>query len=177
MSKLPDPETLAALVTNVTQTMCGTSFVPGDPLARGESLYLQMVMIQLTGDPDITIVLSYDVQGSRALGAAFYGLGDAKLTQQMIDDAIAELLNMVAGQICTALQSNHVMGLPKRTRLTDIVRAGVSITNDAALLRSEGAIDLGLWILETKRTGPPEPKDRKGPGGDLSGKIRSLFGK
>jgi hypothetical protein len=170
MSKLPDAETLAKLVTNVTQTMCATSFVPGDPLARGESLYLQMAMIQLTGDPDITIVLSSDVRGSRALGAAFYGINDGTLSQQMIDDAITELLNMVAGQICTALQSDHAMGLPKRVRLTDIVRAGVSITDDAALLRSEGAIDLGLWILETKR--PPAAAERP-----PAGKLRSFFGK
>jgi len=170
MSKLPDAETLAKLVSNVTQTMCATSFVPGDPLARGESLYLQMAMIQLTGDPDVTIVLSSDALGSRALGSAFYGMANVKLTQQMIDDAITELLNMVAGQICTAMGSTHTLGLPKRVQLTDLVRAGVSMTNDAALLRSEGAIDLGLWILETKRPAPAAESPRPG-------KLRSFFGK
>ena len=174
-SKLPNPEKLAALVSNVTHTMCGTSFVPGDPLARGESLYLQMVMIPLIGDPNITVVLSSDVQGSRALGAAFYGLTDDKLTQAMIDDAIAELLNMVAGQLSMALQSDHSLGLPTRTRLGDIARAvGMAgMTDGAVLLRSEGAVDLGLWIFETLPAEEKSPPAR----GARPGLLRSIFGK
>jgi hypothetical protein len=160
MSKLPDAEKLAALVSHVTQTMCGTTFVPGDPLARGESIYLQMVMIPLIGDPSITVVLSSDTKGSRALGAAFYGSTDAKLTQAMIDDAIAELLNMVAGQICTALQSNHSLGLPRRTTLTEIAKGGLLGLGDAVLLRSEGAVDLGLWIVQAAPIAAAKPAPR-----------------
>jgi len=175
MSKLPDAEKLAALVSHVTSTMCGVSFVPGDPLARGESLYLQMVMIPLRGDPDVTVVLSSDTQGSRALGAAFFSVADDKLTQQMIDDAIAELLNMVAGQISMALQSNHTLGLPRRTRLAEIARAGMATANGAILLRSEGAVDLGLWILENPATGADEKGRAEGL--QRSGLLRSILGK
>jgi hypothetical protein len=172
MSKLPDPETLAALVSHVTETMCGTRFVPGDLLARGESLYLQMVMIPLMGEPNITVVLSSDALGSRALGTAFFGANDEKLTQLMIDDAIAELLNMVAAQIASALACGHTLGLPRRTRLVDIAQGGALDLGGAVLLRSEGAVDLGLWIFETKPAQPEKP-----PRARKTGLFRALLGK
>ena len=149
MSKLPDLESLAALVSNVTRTMCGVTFVPGDAMARGESICRQMVKIPLRGDPNITIVVASDAQGSRALGAAFFGRSQSDVTPQMISDAIAELLNMVAAQISTALGGTHTLGLPARTTLTEIATGGGLRLADAALLHSEGAIDLGLWVIES----------------------------
>ena len=150
MSKLPDCQTLAALVSNVTRTMCGVSFVPGDAMERGESICRQMVMIPLRGDPNVVVVVASDARGSRALGAAFFGRQPAEVTQPMVDDAIAELLNMVAAQISTALGSTHQLGLPTRTTLPEIAAGGGLRLDDAALMHSEGAIDLGLWILESQ---------------------------
>ncbi len=120
MSKLPDCQTLAGLVSNVTRTMCDVTFVPGDAMERGESIYLQMVMIPLRGDPNVIVVVASDTRGSRALGAAFFGKKPTEVTQQMVDDAIAELLNMVAAQISNALGSKHQLGLPSRTTLPEI---------------------------------------------------------
>lgn len=148
ISKLPGPEDLAVLVSNVTSTMCGTTFVPDDPLARGESLCGQMVMIPLIGEGKITVVVSSDARGSRSLGAAFLGCARQLLTQQMIDDTIAELLNMVAGQISAALGYTHSLGLPRRTNLAEIAAGDGSGFDDAVLLRSEGQVDLRLWILQ-----------------------------
>jgi CheY-specific phosphatase CheX len=157
MSKLPDCQTLAALVSNVTRTMCGVSFVPGDAMERGESICRQMVMIPLRGDPNVVVVVASDARGSRALGAAFFGKQPAEVTQPMVDDAIAELLNMVAAQISTALGSTHQLGLPTRTTLPEIAAGGGLRLDDAALMHSEGAIDLGLWILESQATLPDKP--------------------
>jgi CheY-specific phosphatase CheX len=149
MSKLPDSQTLATLVSNVTRTMCGVTFLPGDAMARGESICRQMVMIPLRGDPNVIVVVASDAQGSRALAAAFFGRSPSEVTQQMIDDAIAELLNMVAAQISTAMGSTHKLGFPSRTNLPEIATGGGLRLDEAALLHSEGAIDLGLWILES----------------------------
>jgi Chemotaxis phosphatase CheX len=154
MSTLPDPKILAALISNVTRTMCGTTFTSGDPLTRGESLCGQMVLIPLTGKRSFTVVVSSDTRGSRALGAAFFGCAESELTQPMIDDAIAELLNMVAAQISNALGSTHTLGLPARTTLPEIAADGGLRLDDAALLHSEGKIDLGLWILERPAAAP-----------------------
>jgi hypothetical protein len=155
MSTLPDPRTLARLISNVTNAMCGTTFVPGDPLERGESLCGQMAMIPLKGERNFTVVVSSDTRGSRALGSAFFGCADAGLTQAMIDDAIAELLNMVAGQISATLRLNLALGLPHATTLAEIIASGGDGIADAALFRSEGKIDLWLWIFENH---PPAGK-------------------
>ena len=171
MSKLPDPETLAALVSNVTRTMCGVSFVPGDAMGRGESICRRMAMIPLQGDPNVTVVVASDAQGSRALGAAFFGRSPSAITPQMAEDAIAELLNMVAAQISTALGGAHKLGLPATTTLPEIAAAGGLRLNDAALLHSEGAIDLGLWILES-----PSPSAEVSTGG-LRALLRKFGGR
>jgi CheY-specific phosphatase CheX len=168
MSKLPDTQTLAALVSNVTRTMCDVIFVPGDAMARGESICRRMAMIPLRGDPNVTVVVASDAQGSRALAAAFFGRRPAEITQAMADDAIAELLNMVAAQISTALGGTHQLGLPSATTLPEIAAAGGLRLDDAALLHSEGAIDLGLWILESRTANAAEAG---------SGGIRSLLRK
>jgi CheY-specific phosphatase CheX len=158
MSKLPDCQTLAALVSNVTSTMCDVTFVPGDAMERGESICRQMVMISLRGDPNIVVVVASDTRGSRALGAAFFGKKPTEVTQQMVDDAIAELLNMVAAQISNALGSKHQLGLPSRTTLPEIAAGGGLRLDDAALMHSEGAIDLGLWILEGPAANEKKPE-------------------
>jgi CheY-specific phosphatase CheX len=173
MSKLPDPETLAALVSNVTRTMCGVTFAPGDEMARGESICRRMAMIPLRGDPNVTVVVASDAQGSRALGAAFFGRQPADITQQMADDAISELLNMVAAQISNALGSTHKLGLPSSTTLPQLAAAGGFRLDDAALLHSEGAIDLGLWILES----PGERASSDAAPGGLRSLIRKIGGR
>ena len=88
----------------------------------------------------------------------------------MVDDAIAELLNMVAAQISTALGSTHALGLPARTTLPEIAAGGGLRLDQAALLHSEGKIDLGLWILESPGEGPAAAEPA--PGG-----FRSLIRK
>lgn len=148
MSNLPDPALLARLISNVTSSMCATTFVPGNPLERGESLCAQMAMIPLTGERSFAVVVASDTRGSRSLASAFFGCGYEDLTQAMIDDAIAELLNMVAGQISAVLQLDLKLGLAHRTTLAEIVAASGSGIEEAVLFRSEGKIDLWLWVFE-----------------------------
>jgi len=107
-----------------------------------------MAMLQLNGERSFTVVVSSDSRGSRALGSAFFGCADADLTQIMIDDAIAELLNMVAGQISSTMHLNLALGLPHTTTLAEIIASGGEGVADAALFRSEGKVDLWLWVFE-----------------------------
>jgi hypothetical protein len=90
----------------------------------------------------------------------------------MVDDSIAELLNMVAGQIISGLNLDMAIGLPRRTTLSEIIGFGGPGIEDAALLRSAGRIDLWLWILET--TGSPSD-DAAPPRPASGGVIRSLL--
>ena len=69
------------------------------------------------------------------------------VTQTMIDDVVAELLNMLAGQIAGALAYRYSVGLPRRTTLIELLQSKL-VFDQAVLLRSEGKVDLGLWLLE-----------------------------
>lgn len=132
-----------------------------------------MAMLPLKGERNFTVVVSSDVRGSRALGSAFFGVTDAELTQEMIDDAIAELLNMVAGQISASLRLNLALGLPHRTTLAEIIASGGDGIADAALFRSEGKIDLWLWVFENHPPAAAAPK--KSTFRSILKKIRPTF--
>ncbi len=174
MSTLPEPAVLARLISNVTSSMCSTFFVPGDPLERGESLCGQMALIPLTGKKSFAVVVSSDTRGGRALGSAFFGCDEKDLTQAMVDDSISELLNMVAGQISAALALDLALGLPRRTTLGEIIAASGSGIENAALFRSEGKIDLWLWVFETHaildRHAPPPSTFRS-----ILSRLRPIF--
>lgn len=165
---------LARLISNVTNPMCSTIFVPGDPLARGESLCGQMAMIPLIGKRSFAVVVSSDTRGSRALGSAFFGCDEKALTQAMVDDSICELLNMVAGQISAALQLDLQLGQPRPTTLVEIMAASGSGVDTAILFRSEGRIDLWLWVFETHAAmdkGAPPPSTFR----SILNRIRPVF--
>jgi hypothetical protein len=160
---LPDARTLAALVSKVTDTMCGTSFVPaGDPLARGESLCGTMVLLPLLGERNISIVLACDARAGRALACSLLGSAANQITPDLVDEAVRELLNMIAGQVTAAMHIDQVLGLPRRTTLAEITLEGGLGMDDTVLLSSHGRIDLRLWIFE--RSPPPAaPAATAGP--------------
>ena len=170
---LPGPETLAALVSNVTETICGTKFVPAtDDATRGQSICGRMVMLPIRGIRDISIILSCDNAGGRALAAGLYHCAADKLTKKMTDDAIAELLNMVAGQIQIALEIDQPLGLPTPTSLAEMAKLGGVGFDDSILLTSQGLGDLKLWIFEkTVPTEDTPTPSKRGKG------FRSLFRK
>jgi Chemotaxis phosphatase CheX len=178
MSKLPSSQELAVLVSNVTGTMFGTTFVSGEGEGevRGESLCQQMVMMRLPADREITVALSSDEAGGRYLSAAFFGCPPEKVTRQMIDDVIAELLNMIAGQISTALDLEHLIGLPSRTTLADLFQTCGLGAQDPILLRSQADVDLGLWIFEAQPIGEEAAAVATGRGAFRS-LIRKILGR
>jgi hypothetical protein len=176
-SVLPDALTLARLVSNVTEIACGATFAPADSAARGQSICSRMVLIPIRGERDISVVLSCDGAGGQALGAALRACPSNQLTPSMIDDAIAELLNMVAGQIQTALDIDQPLGLPRPTSLAEMSqRAGVRF-EDAILLTSKGLSDLNLWIFETVTISEETPPTQPQTPTSFSRKFRSLFRK
>jgi len=169
---MPDAIALADLVSSVTEIAFGASFVPGDDLTRGPSICGRMVLLPIEGPREIFVVLSCDAAGGQALSAALRGCPANQLTRAMVDDAIAELLNMVAGRIQTALEIDQPLGLPRPTSLAEIAeRSGVGF-NDAILLTSTGFGDLKMWIFERAA-----PDDTAPPALKKAGPFRSFFRK
>ena len=172
-SELPDAATLAQLVSNVTRVSCGATFTPADDAARGESICGRMVLMPFRGERDISVVLSCDGAGARALAAGLRRADPRELTRQMIDDSIGEFLSMVSGQVQRALQIDQPLGLPRPTTLAEIAeKTGVGL-RDSILLTSQGLSELSIWVFETDHSSPEAAlAPRKGPG-----KFWSLFRK
>jgi hypothetical protein len=148
MAEVLNAENLATLVSAVTDAMCAVKFSPWDPMARGESLAGKMVLLPLEGERKISIVLAYDGRGGRALAAKLFACAPDTIAPEMIDDAVRELLNMVAGQVSRCLRIDQRLGLPRPTNMAEIAAEGGPGANDSVLLRSEGNADLRLWIFE-----------------------------
>jgi len=148
MADVLNAENLATLVSSVTEAMCATKFSPWDSMARGESLAGKMVMLPLEGQRKINIVLAYDSRGGRALASKLFRMPPENLTPDLVDDAVHELLNMVAGQVTRSLKIDQRLGLPRPTNMAEIAAEGGPETADSVLLRSEGNADLRLWIFE-----------------------------
>lgn len=151
---LTDVDEIAAMVSAVTQVLCGARFAPWDPMARGESLSGRMVLLPMEGPRRIRIALACDARGSRALASAMFGCRPCDVVPRQIDDAIQELLNVVAGQVQRKLKIEQPLGMPRRTNLAELSEAaGVGI-EDAVLLRSQGDVDIRLWIFEQHEPAP-----------------------
>lgn len=154
MADVLNAENLATLVSSVTETMCATKFSPWDSMARGESLAGKMVLLPLEGPRKINIVLAYDGRGGRALASKLFAMPPDNLSQDLVDDAVHELLNMVAGQVTRCLKIDQRLGLARTTTMAEIAAEGGPETGDSVLLRSEGNADLRLWIFERLDAAP-----------------------
>ena len=170
MSSLPDPEILAKLVSNVTKTMFGVSFVPTAGSERGESVCFRMVRMTINGPRKVHIVLSSDRDGSAALAAGLFGCAAPALTPQMVDDAIGELLNMVAGQVIRTIRLDQAIGLPRVTSLAEFAALGGPGLTDTVLLRSDANMHLRLWIFEEQQSVQEKPTS-------MAARFRSLIGR
>jgi hypothetical protein len=143
--RLIDAEEIAGVVSAVTEALCGATFEPWDPLARGESLSGRMILLPLIGPRPLRIALAFDARGRNALAAAMFKCAAVDITPALADDAIRELLNIVAGQVQRTLGINQPLGIPRPTTLAELGGPGAQ---DAVLLRSQGNADLRLWIFE-----------------------------
>jgi hypothetical protein len=146
MGDLPSAETLASLVSRVTHTMCGITFVPSkeEPAA---DLFWRTATLPIDGARPLRISISSDKPGCGALGAALYRCPAESLDDSMIDDSLCELLNMAAGQIKRFVVPDQALGLPHIARDAELPPAARrALVREGMLLRSHGQIDLLICI-------------------------------
>jgi hypothetical protein len=148
MSYLPDAETLAGLVSNVTKTMCGLSFAVADPALRSDIEYWRMAILHVGGARPWRVALISDRDGCTALGAALCGAEPDMLDEGMIEDALRELLNMAAGQIKNMLSPLETLGLPKIISHVDLSPRSQAALRDGVLFSSRESVNLMLWISD-----------------------------
>jgi hypothetical protein len=143
---LPDADTLATLVSNVTKTMCGISFAPAEVDDHTHELCWRVATLPINGARPLRVALSSDQKGCAALGSALFSMPPESLDQAMIDDSLCELLNMAAGQIKGALALDQALGLPKIISAADLPANQALL--EGVVLRSRGSFGLLIWISE-----------------------------
>jgi hypothetical protein len=145
---LPDPDTLAAIITNVTKTMCGITFFAAEALEPNAGLFWRIAKLPIKGKRPINVALSSDRPGCTALGAALFSCAPDALDASMIDDSLCELLNMAAGQINAALALDQTLGLPRIIDGTALTEAAEQAMREGVVLRSREAVNLMIWVSE-----------------------------
>ena len=153
MSYLPDPTTLAGLVSNVTKTMCGLSFAVADPSLRSDVDCWRMALLHVGGQHPWRVALFSDRAGCTALGAALCGAEPDMLDDGMIEDALRELLNMAAGQIKNLLSPLETLGLPKIISYVDLSPCSQAALRDGVLFCSRASVNPMLWISDPRVAG------------------------
>jgi Chemotaxis phosphatase CheX len=122
MSRLPSPEDLAKLVSYVFDVMLTLrcELVGRRPVREGETtqdrlqgLAWRTAVLPIDGNQPLTVALSSDEQGCLALGAALFACAKTAVDLEMIDDTLRELVNMIGGQVRSAIAKDHSLGLAR----------------------------------------------------------------
>jgi hypothetical protein len=143
MIALPPPDKLAALVSSVTETMCGLSFsATGAPQPISG---WRTAALSIEGKKPIVVALSADPASCSAIGAAMFGCPADTIDAGMMEDVLRELVNMTAGQIKRVLALDEALGLPRIVTETDLMKA-VDPPQVCNTPLSAGGVKLVLWI-------------------------------
>lgn len=145
MTPLPPPEKMAALVSGVTETMLGLKFVP-DAAKDHAQLRWRTAVLPIAGERPLTVGLSSDQHGCSQLSAAMFACAKEQVDQNMMNDALCELVNMTAGLLKSVMSLNQALGLPKILAGTD-APAVPSASPHVIVLKAD-ALGLALWVYE-----------------------------
>jgi hypothetical protein len=144
MNPLPPPEKMASLVSGVTQTMLGLTFIP-DSAKGHHDLTWRTAVLPIAGERPLTVGLSSDQRGCSHLSAAMFACAPGEVDQNMMNDALCELVNMTAGLLKSVMSLNQALGLPKI--LSGQVLAVPAESPHVIVLKAD-ALGLVLWIYE-----------------------------
>ena len=81
--------------------------LPADPKE-----YHSTAVLPIPGDGGFTLAVSSDLQGCTVLSAAMFAVDATEVDPEMINDTMAELANMAAGQLKGRLSLGNSLGLP-----------------------------------------------------------------
>lgn len=148
MKPMPKAERLAALVSNVTETMLGISFAPA-PAALAcahPALTWRTAIMLVDGPRPVSVGLSSDEGGCATLAAAMFGCKPDGVDVGMVNDALRELVNMTAGLLKTEMALDQALSLSQVVTDASVLASLVELHPGLVLKAKE--IDLALWAYE-----------------------------
>ena len=156
MSRLPSPEDLAKLVSYVFDVMLTLrcELVGRRPVRDGETardrlqgLAWRTAVLPIDGTQPLTVALSSDERGCLALGAALFACAQTSVDSEMIDDTLRELVNMIGGQVRSAVAKEHSLGLARIDTSFNFAanRCPDSLPHECVVLRA-GSVELAVQV-------------------------------
>ncbi|HEY5282888.1 MAG TPA: chemotaxis protein CheX [Polyangia bacterium] len=146
MKPMPKAERLAALVSNVTETMLAISFAPAEGARAHPGLTWRTAIMLVDGPRPVSVGLSSDESGCAKLAAAMFGCKPEGVDVGMVNDALCELVNMTAGLLKREMELDQALSVPSivddKCALEDIARQ-----HPALVLRAR-EVGLALWACE-----------------------------
>lgn len=146
MTPMPKAERLAALVSNVTETMLGISFAPAEKVQAHPSLNWRTAIMLMDGPRPISVGLSSDECGCTKLAAAMFGCKPDGVDVGMVNDALRELVNMTAGLLKREMTLDQALTVPvivdDREALAEIAR------QHPALVLVAREVGIALWACD-----------------------------
>ena len=107
---LPSPVMLASIFSGVTRPMLGFPF-DLDAAEPGPELFWRSSVMRLGGPAPLSIAISSDEAGCAALARAIFGGDGAAL--ELADDALGELVNVIAGGLKWRLRIEQPLVPPR----------------------------------------------------------------
>ncbi len=145
MTQLPSAEKLASLVSGVTKTMLGLTFLPDSGGPRSELVW-RCAILPIPGGKPITVGLSTDEAGCAALTAAMFSCPAGDVDSSMMNDSLCELVNMTAGLLKSHMALNQALGLPKI--VTGNQAPPVPDRGHYSVVLRAKQVGLVLWVFE-----------------------------
>lgn len=146
VTELPSPETLANLVTRVTETMFGVSFglQSGSESGTVPQQAWKAALLPIEGERQLTVAVAADPEGCRMMASAIFSCEQDAVDDEMIIDSLSELANIVAGQIKVAMAVDDALGLPRIVDTSDPLWSPPSTWRSATL--SRGSVQTVVWV-------------------------------
>ncbi len=116
MVEQPDAGTIIEIFDNITSTMLSLETVQDPSVGSGDdqaALLYCTAASSVPGPDSITVAVSSNLHGARALASALFAVGLPDVDASMLTDTMAELANMLAGQLKGVLSLQQDLGLPK----------------------------------------------------------------
>jgi CheY-specific phosphatase CheX len=146
MKPMPQAERLAALVSNVTETMLGISFLPAAEVSAHPSFTWRTAIMLVDGPRPVSVGLSSDEVGCSKLAAAMFGCNPDGVDVGMVNDALRELVNMTAGLLKREMSLDQALTVPQIVDNKESLEE-ISRQHPALVLRAR-EVGLALWACE-----------------------------
>ena len=138
---------MASVVSGVTETMLGLTFRATTGGQPWNELVWRAAVLPIPGARPITVGLSSDETGCTALAAKMFQLEPGDVADDMLSDALCELVNMTAGLLKSSLKLEQALGLPRVVPSGQAPVPTPPPQTNAVVLQAD-KVGLVLWVFE-----------------------------